>query len=146
MNKKLSVYVVDDSTEQIHMLKESFSKSEAYQVIGSATNGEQCLFELHGKKVDILILDLIMPKKDGIAVLKELKSHNIEATHIIATTPFINELIVSQIQGFKVDYILMKPFEIKDLIQKLNYIVGFISKDKATSALEVNLDEGNALS
>lgn len=142
MNKKLSVYLVDDSMEEIHMMKESFNKSEAYQVIGSATNGEQCLFELHGKKVDVLVLDLIMPKKDGISVLKDLRNHNIEVSHIVATTPFINELIVSQIQGLKVDYILMKPFEIKDLIQKLNYIVGFVSKDKTGCGMEVNLDEG----
>ena len=141
MNTKLNVYLVDDSLEMIHQLKDVFSNSNMYQVVGSATNGEQCLVELHGKSIDILILDLLMPKKDGIRVLQDLKKHNIHATHIIATTPFVNDLIVSKIQSFKIDYLMMKPFEIHDLIEKLNYVVGFQVHKEDHEDYNVNLNE-----
>lgn len=101
MNNKLSVYLVDDSLEMIHSMKAAFAKSDAYQIVGSATNGEQCLVELHGKHIDILVLDLLMPKKDGISVLQDLKKNNIEVAHIITTTPFVNDLIVSQVQNYQ---------------------------------------------
>lgn len=141
MNNKISVYLVDDSLEMIHSMKEVFSKSDTYQVIGSASNGEQCLVELHGKHIDVLILDLIMPKKDGIGVLQDLKKNNIEVGHIICTTPFVNDLIVTQIQNYKIDYLMQKPYEIYEVIDKLNLIIGFSSKQKKNNALQINLNQ-----
>lgn len=73
MKEKMSVYIVDDNIDMIHCMKEKFYKNDTYEVIGSAGNGEQCIRELAGKHVDVLILDLIMPKKDGVSVLKEMK-------------------------------------------------------------------------
>lgn len=142
MNNKISVYLVDDSLEIIHSMKETFSKSEGYQVIGSATNGEQCIMELCGKHINVLILDLIMPKKDGISVLHDLKKNNIVVDHIVCTTPFVNDLIIASVQNFRIDYILMKPFEIEQLTNKLNFIVGFTSKEPSQQNLmQVNLDD-----
>lgn len=142
MNNKISVYLVDDSLEIIHSMKETFSKSEGYQVIGSATNGEQCIMELCGKHINVLILDLIMPKKDGISVLHDLKKNNISVDHIVCTTPFVNDLIIASVQSFRIDYILMKPFEIEQLTNKLNFIVGFTSKEPSQQNLmQVNLDD-----
>lgn len=140
MSKKMSVYLVDDSLDMIHSIKEKFNNHAIYEVIGSATNGEQCLRELHGKQVDILILDLIMPKKDGVAVLRELKEHHIQVAHILCTTPFVNDLIISQVKDFPIDYILMKPFEIVDLIGKLEIIIGF-QKQSGGDFLAVHGDE-----
>ena len=142
MNNKIQVYVVDDSLEMIHVVKEAFSKSDAYSILGSATNGEQCIRELHGKHIDVLLLDLIMPKKDGISVLADLKKNKIKVDHIICTTPFVNDLIVSQVQSYGIDYILMKPFEIEELIDKSNFIVGFTKKEAlSTNVVKVNLNE-----
>lgn len=142
MKENYKVYIVDDSMEMIHKMKEEIRKSDLYTVIGSSCNGEQCILELRSKHVDILILDLIMPKKDGITVLKELKQNQIQADHIICTTPFINDLIISQIQEHKVDYLLMKPFEITQLIEKLNAINGVQSKGvKMGTMLKINMDD-----
>lgn len=142
MKNKLRVYVVDDSVEMIHSMKNAFSDSDNYQVVGSAANGEQCIMELHGKHMDILVLDLIMPKKDGMSVLQDLKKNNIQVDHIICTTPFVNDMIVNSIQSYKVDYLLMKPFEIAHLVDRLDFIVGFSNREQVhTNVLNVNLDE-----
>lgn len=142
MKENLKVYIVDDSLDIIHVMKEELRKTDMYQVIGSASNGEQCLRELHGKHIDILVMDLIMPKKDGITVLKELRENQIQVEHIICTTPFVNELIVSQVQNFKVDYLMMKPFDIPQLIDKLNVITGLKeSSSKVEHGLKINLDD-----
>lgn len=142
MNNKMNVYLVDDSMEMIHSMKEALTKSDGYQVIGSATNGEQCVNELRGKRLDVLVLDLIMPKKDGISVLHDLKKNHIQVDHIICTTPFVNDLIVAGVQNYSIDYILMKPFEIEQLCDKLNFIVGYSRKEHMSSnVVKVNLDD-----
>lgn len=118
--EKKTIYFVDDNIEILKELKSSFMNSEQFQVIGSATNGENCIYELRNHKVDILVLDMIMPKKDGIDVLENLKVNRIEAKHIICTTPFINDYIISRLKEFKVDYVIMKPFlpnQFKDKIK-----------------------------
>lgn len=125
MNKRKSIYLVDDSMEMIHSMKKALFHSDQYEIIGTSPNGEICLHELRGKNIDILILDLIMPKKDGISVLSELKKYHIKAEHIIVTTPFSNDMILTQIQGYDVDYILMKPFDMDELLDKLHLICGF---------------------
>ena len=133
MNKRKTVYLVDDSMEMIHSIKKALFNTEEYEVIGTAINGEICLHELRGKSIDILILDLIMPKKDGIPVLSELKKHQVQVNHIIVTTPFSNDMILTQIQNYDVSYILMKPFESDELIDKLNFICGFHSKPQKSN-------------
>ena len=59
MNKRKTVYLVDDSMEVIHSMKKALFNTEQYEVIGTAMNGEICLNELRGKTIDVLILDLI---------------------------------------------------------------------------------------
>ena len=141
MKEKMSVYIVDDNIDMIHCMKEKFYKNDTYEVIGSAGNGEQCIRELAGKHVDVLILDLIMPKKDGVSVLKEMKENRIEADYILCTTPFINEIIISSIQDYKIDYILMKPFEIETMIDKLDNICGYAKASKKQMLMDMNLNE-----
>ena len=142
MEKKLQVYLVDDSQEMIQKMKNGLKNSRLFEVIGSAVNGEQCLHELHGHEIDVLILDLIMPNVDGMEVLSALKKHSIKVRHILCTTPILNDFIISQIQQYNVDYILMKPFELQSLDQRLRVICGFASKAVAKDAMiQVNLDE-----
>ena len=142
MEKKLQVYLVDDSQEMIQKMKNGLKNSRLFEVIGSAVNGEQCLHELHGHEIDVLILDLIMPNVDGMEVLSALKKHSIKVRHILCTTPILNDFIITQIQQYNVDYILIKPFELQSLDQRLRVICGFASKAVAKDAMiQVNLDE-----
>ena len=124
MNKKMSVYVVDDNNEGCNRIKDELRKSDRFEVVGSASNGEQCLKELTNRSIDFLILDLIMPVKDGFQVLSEMKSHRILVKHIIATTPIINDAMIVDLQKYTIAYLLMKPFEVKQIIHKMIAISG----------------------
>lgn len=124
MDEKLTVYIVDDNNDVSNRIKDELRKSDQYEVVGSAVNGEQCLKELCNRSIDVLILDLIMPIKDGVQVLKEMKENRIHAKHIICTTPLINDTLIQEIQSFQIDYLLMKPFEIKQILSKLKAVTG----------------------
>ena len=128
MKEKISIYLVDDSQELLNVVKQALHTSENYQLIGSSLDGKAFLNLMSGKQVDILILDLIMPHIDGLSVLQELKKQRINIKHIIAITPFINDLILQSIQKYPIDYVLMKPFDVDSLIEKLNVVSGFESK------------------
>lgn len=138
MNNKMSVYVVDDNNEGCNRIKDELRKSDRFEVVGSASNGEQCLKELSNRSIDFMILDLIMPIKDGFQVLSELKLHRISVKHIIATTPLINDAMIVDLQKYSIAYLLMKPFEVKQIINKMIAISGIQSNGNIVS---LNLTE-----
>ncbi len=57
MTNKMSVYVVDDNNEGCNRMKDELRKSDRFEVVGSASNGEQCLKELTNRSIDFLIYD-----------------------------------------------------------------------------------------
>lgn len=137
MNKKMSVYVVDDNNDGCNKIKDELRKMEHFEVVGSASNGEQCLRELSNRSVDFLILDLIMPIKDGFQVLKELKQCRISVRYVLCTTPIINDVMIKELQQYSIAYLLMKPFEVKQIINKMITLSGH---EEENEGFVINLD------
>ena len=73
--EKIKVLMIDDNVNLVEMVKDYFENHPKIEIVGSANDGVEGLNIIkEGKlKYDLVILDLIMPKKDGMGVLKELK-------------------------------------------------------------------------
>ena len=78
-NMKIKVLVVDDNVGLVGLIKEYFKDSKDIEIISTASNGEEVvdIFERGDLDFDLILLDLIMPKKDGISVLHYMKEHKI---------------------------------------------------------------------
>ena len=68
--KKVKVCIVDDNRELVRLLDEFISSQDDMEVIGVAYNGQDCLKMLNSAEPDVLLLDIIMPHLDGLAVLE----------------------------------------------------------------------------
>lgn len=68
---KIKILVVDDDPDILEAIS-TILESQNYLVVTSG-DGEDCLLKLKEQRPNLMILDLLMPKKDGFAVLKELK-------------------------------------------------------------------------
>ncbi|MEG1526127.1 MAG: sporulation transcription factor Spo0A [Erysipelotrichaceae bacterium] len=122
MNKAIKVFIIDDNVEELAMIRTCFNHNKIYQVMGSAKSGEQGLKALNHIKPDILILNLIMANMDGIQVLKELEKMRLEVHHIVCLTSFMNGIFGQAMNYYQVDYVLMKPFKMEQLLLKLDLI------------------------
>ena len=67
---------------------------------------------------DVILLDLIMPKKDGIGVLEELKKKNINK-NIIVETSYNSPEVIRDVSEYGVNYYILKPFELEDLEKRI---------------------------
>ena len=67
------ILVVEDEQFLVQALKDNL-ESEGY-VVDSASNGEEATEHIRKNKPDIILLDLLMPKKDGFYVLEEVKKN-----------------------------------------------------------------------
>ena len=77
--KNIRVLMVDDNENLVAMIKEYFISHLSIDVVLEAYDGLEAMEVIEKNKddFDVLILDLIMPNKDGIYVLEEMKKRNI---------------------------------------------------------------------
>ncbi len=117
---KLKVLMVDDNISLINMVKEYFKSSNDVEVVLEAYNGEQGIkmIESNQDKYDLIVLDLIMPKKDGMYVLEEMKKRNINKKVIVATSYNASD-VIREVSEYGVSYFILKPFELVDLEKRI---------------------------
>ena len=119
-NKIVRVLAVDDNESLIGMLEEYFKDHEKIKIVNHAYNGLDAIKVIEENKdnFDVLLLDLIMPKKDGIAVLRDLKENNINRNIIVATSYNAPDTI-RKVSEYGVTYYILKPFDLPDLEDKI---------------------------
>lgn len=134
---KIKVLVVDDNEGLVGLIKEYFSSSEKIEVVGCASNGEEAINIFKEGKIDfdIMLLDLIMPKKDGISVLKYMKDNNIKKK-VIVMTSYNEEETIRDVSEYGVRYYCLKPFDLEDLNNKIIQTIAFKKSNDKIIELE----------
>lgn len=120
MMDKIKILMVDDNLNLVEMVKEYFKNHEMIQIAYEAYDGEQGIELIDKEKdhYDLIILDLIMPKKDGIYVLEEMKKRGISKKVIVATSYNASE-VIREVSEYGVSYFILKPFELPDLEKRI---------------------------
>ncbi|MBQ8192766.1 MAG: sporulation transcription factor Spo0A [Bacilli bacterium] len=118
--EKIKILMIDDNVNLIEMVDDYFENHPKIEIVGKAYDGEEGLNIIKdgNLKYDLIILDLIMPKRDGLGVLKELKSLNI-STNIIVSTSYNAPDTIRRVSEFGVNYYILKPFDLSDLEDKI---------------------------
>ena len=138
--EKIKVLMIDDNIALTEMVGEYFKDSEEIEIFDSANDGAEGIKkieELDGQ-YDIVLLDLIMPKKDGVSVLEELKKKGIHK-NIIVETSYNSPEVIRNVSEYGVNYYILKPFDLPDLERR---ILDFfkIVKSKGINLVHNNLE------
>ena len=116
---------MDDNRELVSLLDEYISSQEDMEVIGVAHNGQECLSVLEGIEPDILILDIIMPHLDGLAVLEKLReSKRASMPNVIMLTAFGQEDVTKKAVDLGASYFILKPFDMENLAGHIRQVSG----------------------
>ena len=118
--EKIKLLIIDDNTKLVDMIEEYFSSHSLIDVSLKAYSGEEGI-ELVQKKerdYDVIILDLIMPNKDGIYVLDEMKKRGINKP-VIVSTSYNSDSMIRRVSEYGVEYFLLKPYELSDLENRI---------------------------
>ncbi|PAE24429.1 DNA-binding response regulator [Bacillus sp. 7894-2] len=124
MENQVKILLVDDE-ERIRRLLKMYLERENFS-IDEAENGNQALSKALANDYDVILLDLMMPGKDGIEVCRELREK--KATPVIMLTAKGEE--VNRVQGFEVgtdDYIV-KPFSPREVVLRVKALLRRSSK------------------
>lgn len=112
--------MIDDNVNLIKMVKEYFKLNGSVDITFEAYDGLEGIkvLEENQNQIDLVLLDLIMPKKDGIYVLMEMKKRAIMKNVIVATSYNAAE-VIREVSEFGVNYYILKPFDLDDLNKRI---------------------------
>lgn len=118
--EKIKLLVIDDNIQLVDALKEYFINNKQIEVTLTANNGQEGIKLIEEKEdlYDLIILDLIMPVKDGMYVLNEMKNKNI-VKDVIVTTSYNATEAIREVSEYGVNYYLLKPFDLADLEKRI---------------------------
>lgn len=71
--EKLNVGIADDNELIVSLLSDIVAQDEELRVVGTARNGEEAYQMIKTKQPDVVLLDIIMPEMDGLAVMDKIK-------------------------------------------------------------------------
>ncbi|MCK5823206.1 MAG: response regulator [Bacteroidales bacterium] len=119
MTEKNKILVVDDSSTNTFLL-ESFLKGKGYNII-TTQSGEEALTILKKEKIDLLLLDIMMPEINGFDILNEIeKDNNLKELKVILVSVLERENRIEKIlENKNIDYV-QKPIILNNLLFKIN--------------------------
>jgi NarL family two-component system response regulator LiaR len=122
MSKKpIKLLVVDDQNIVRKGIRALVEQVEDMDVIGEASNGEEAVAEAKRLNPDVILMDLMMPKMDGITAIREIQASQSPA-RIIALTSFVTEdKVFPAIKAGAMGY-LLKDSEPEDLITAIRKV------------------------
>ncbi|CQR46776.1 Stage 0 sporulation protein A [Paraliobacillus sp. PM-2] len=130
MLDKIKICLVDDNQELIELMEDYFASQSDIDVVGTAYNGKDGLALIQEKEPDIVILDIIMPHIDGLAVLGKLRQMNLKKRpNVIMLTAFGQEEVTKNAVNLGASYFILKPFDLDNLADQIRQVYGMPISD-----------------
>ena len=123
MDKRTTVFIADSTEEFCASLSAALQHTEGFHVLGTAGDGEQAIRQILQLKPDVLVLDLMLSKQDGISVMKAISGMEKQPA-ILATSGFITNFVASTAANLGARYMMLKPCDMTALVERLEDIRG----------------------
>jgi len=118
--KRISVVIADDN-DMMRSILRAMLRGEEYDVVGEARNGQSAIEVVDRLKPDIVCMDVMMPEKNGIEALCEIKTARPETEVVMITSNSDPETVQESIQNGASGFII-KPFNAARVLDTLTKV------------------------
>ena len=139
MENKTRILIADANPDFCKLLRELMEQENDLELVGSAEDGFEALAKAAELKPDIVLLDLVLPKLDGLEVLRRLPESG-AGSHVIVLSGFVNSKVVADCSACGADYFMPKPCDAPALFSRIRQLMG----GGRSSAVPVGIDCGSA--
>lgn len=126
---KTSVMLVDDN-DMMRAILRGMLRGEQYEVVGEARNGALAVEMAERLKPDIICMDVVMPEKDGLEALCEIKAARPDANIVMITSNADQVTVQESIQNGASGFIV-KPFNAARVLDTLDRVAASVRQKKA---------------
>ena len=144
--EKLNVAIADDNERVVELLDRIVSSDEELNVVGKAGNGEELYDIIKTKEPDVVLLDIIMPKVDGLTVMERVNADKSMKKHpaFIVITAVGQEKITEDAFALGANYYILKPFDNDMVISRIKHVRKSLSEKNFQEVRKVNAYESKA--
>ena len=118
MDKPTTVFIADSTEEFCNLLTNTLHQSQGFQVIGTANDGETALSRIQQLRPQVLVLDLMLAKRDGISILKSLAASDCKPVTLV-TSGFVTEFVAATAANLGAKYLMLKPCDLSALLERI---------------------------
>ncbi len=124
LKKTKKILIVEDEQSMLRALVDKFTR-EGLEVI-EAKNGEEGLELTLKEHPDLILLDIVMPKMDGMTMLRKLKEKgwNKDAEVVLLTNLSCKKNVADAVECGVYDYLVKSDWKIADVVQKVKERLG----------------------
>ena len=146
---KITCAIADDNVRMLQLLNDVVATEPSIENVGNANDGEELFTIIKSKMPDKVLLDIIMPKIDGLTLMEKVNENkNIQKkpTFIIISA-IGNEKITEDAFNLGADYYIMKPFDNNALLNRIRNIknnmarCGTVFKNVKQTVVEQSADK-----
>ncbi len=121
---KLNVAIADDNERMLRLLGSIIESDDELNVVGTAKDGEEAYNVIKTKEPDVVLLDIVMPKLDGLGVLDRVNNDKTIKKHptFIMISAIGQEKITEDAFNLGADYYIMKPFDNDMIISRIKRV------------------------
>lgn len=119
----MNVAIADDNERTLQQLDTIISSDQDLKLVGKAGDGEQLIHIIRDKQPDVVLLDIIMPKLDGLTVMDRVnREPNVKKPAFIVITAVGQEKITEDAFELGADYYILKPFDNEVVLNRIKHL------------------------
>ena len=121
---RLTVAIADDNERILTVLGDILKADGDINVVGTAMDGAEAVELIKEKQPDVVLLDLVMPRIDGLSVMDKIRndSHIQKVPSFIVISGIHNESVTEDAMNLGATYYIMKPFDNQTILNRVKQI------------------------
>ena len=123
MERKTRVLIADAGEDYRRLLSDLIEAEGDMEVVATAADGVEALSMIAELKPDLVLLDLMLPKRDGLSVLADLPNTGADSV-VLVVSGFHNERIIAECAEKGVSYFIPKPCDLPALLSRMRLSLG----------------------
>ena len=141
MENRVKILIADGNEEFCAHVKRRLEQVSGYEIVGTAADGQRAVELMRAAKPDVLVLDLMLSKLDGITVLKRAREMD-KPPAALVLTGFMTEYVANMAASLGVQYFMTKPCELDAVAERIHEMTAIDSqlRQNAQRRQEVNIE------
>lgn len=132
---KLTCAIADDNDRMLQLVGDVLLTDNDVELVGKAHNGEELLKDIKVNEPDVVLLDIIMPKLDGLAVMEKVNEDRSikKKPYFIVVSAVGQEGITEDAFNLGANYYILKPFDNNTLLNRIKYVKSNMGRHPASA-------------
>lgn len=143
---KIRVAIVDDNERMLALIERIVEGDSDMEIVGKGTDGLQALDIIKNQAPDVMLLDIIMPKLDGLEVMQKVSQEMATKKHpvFIVVSAIGQESITEDAFNLGAHYFIMKPFDNAVILNRIRLAAGEIGNRYAIQKNQIPVENVSA--